>query len=213
MNTDGTYYTQVNTANDCTNTSGFVTYSGTGSFAAPVAVGDLNGDGKNDIVAAGRWSEGTGSNNGSLYAWPGAGSASAWPTFHHDAQHTGRVGSAVPQLAVSPQGITVVHQVGTPGNEQATLQIRESGVGSFDWSATAPSGVTLSPSSGTTSSSVNSTATISTASRPLGVYNLGNIVVTARVGGNPVAGSPVSVPVTLMMVNQLYRLFSPWILK
>jgi hypothetical protein len=107
----------------------------------------------------------------------------------------------------------VVHQVGDPSNERATLQIRNIGVGSLIWSATAPSGVTISPSSGTISTSVNATVTISTAGKPVGVYNLGNIVVTAASGGNLVAGSPASVPVTLTKVTQLYKLYTPFILK
>jgi hypothetical protein len=187
------------------------------------AVADIDNDGTLEIVAAGDYFPIT---NQVLdyhgwvvaYRWPGsqghaAGASLPWPMFRRDAVHSARVGSATPHLSVSPQAISVSHLVGDASNEQAILQISNSGVGTFNWSATAPSGVTLSSYSGTVSTYVNVAVTVSTAGRSAGVYNLGNIVVTATSGGNPVSGSPASIPVSLDMVTQLYKLFSPLIRK
>ncbi len=211
LKSDGSYYTQVNLANGCTTTSGTVSYAGTGSFAATVAVGDLNGDGQTDIIAPGWWNEGS-TNRGSLYAWIGSGTARFWPMFHRDAVHSGRVDLAVPRLSVSPQQIHLVHALANPGNEQTTLQILNNGVSSINWSATKPSGVTLSSSSGTVSNSVSVTVTVSTAGRLVGFYNLGNIVIQATYGGNPVQGSPQNIPVTLLVSNG-FQLAVPFIAK
>jgi len=208
--------------NDGNNPSKPTLWMGLSPVANSVAVADIDNDGTLEIVAAGSYNPMDQAYNYRgwvvAYRWPNAqgnasGASLPWPMFHHDASHSGRVGATTPRLSINPTSISVLHQVGDPSNARATLQIRNIGAGSFIWSATAPSGVTISPSSGTISTSVNTTVTISTAGKPVGVYNLGNIVVTATSGGNPAAGSPVSVPVTLTSVTQLYKLYTPFILK
>ena len=197
-------------------------WMGLSPVANSVAVADIDNDGNLEIVAAGEYYPITNQVRNYhgwviAYRWPGAsgnaaGASLPWPMFRRDAVHSARVGVSAPRLAVSPQSIGVMHQVGDPGNEQVTLQIRNVGVGSFNWNGTVPSGVTLSSYSGTVSTSQNVIVTISTAGRPAGNYNLGNIVVTGTSGGSPVLDSPASVPVSLY-VGQIYRIFLPLIQK
>jgi hypothetical protein len=131
--------------------------------------------------------------------------------FRHDAQHTGRY-PAPPTLDVSPDSLYVLHQSGDPNTEHATLIIRNTGELTFALSITPPSGVTAFPTSGTMVTQTIVMITVSTAGRPNGTHNLGNISVAGRVGGVHIANSPVSVPVTLY-VGQLYRSFLPVVLK
>jgi hypothetical protein len=133
--------------------------------------------------------------------------------FRHDALHSGRAGQNSPHLFQSPSSITAAFLAHAPGSTQAILQITNTGAGNFIWNATAPSGVTLAPTTGIVTTTTYSTATISTGSRPPGVYHLGNIVITATLNGNPVSGSPVAVPVTLNVLSELYKFFSPLIVK
>ncbi|MBI5649844.1 MAG: FG-GAP repeat protein, partial [Chloroflexi bacterium] len=187
------------------------------------AVADIDLDGNLEIVAAGEYYPITNQVRNYrgwvvAFRWPNApgnaaGAALPWQMFRHDAIHSGRAGQNVPHLFQSPASITAAFLAYVPGSTQAILQITNTGGGNFGWSATAPPGVTLAPSAGTVTTTMNSTATISTASRPPGVYTLGNIVINATANGDPVSGSPVSVPVTLNVLSELYKFFSPVILK
>lgn len=208
---------------DNTNSTKPTLWVGLSPIGNSPAVADIDGDGNLEIVAAGEYYPITNQVRNYhgwvvAYRWPNAqgnaaGASLPWSMFRRDAVHSGRAGALAPYLSVSPTSINVAHLIGAPGNEQVTLQIRNVGAGSFNWSATAPSGVTLSPSSGSLSTSANSTVTISPSGRSLGTYNLGNIVITATSGGSPVTGSPVSVPVTLRIVSEYFRVFSPLIQK
>jgi hypothetical protein len=195
--------------------------------ASPVsnspAVADIDLDGNLEIVAAGEYypiSNPVRNYRGWVVAfrWPNAsgnaaGAALPWQMFRHDALHSGRAGQNSPHLFQSPSSITAAFLAHAPGSTQAILQITNTGAGNFIWNATAPSGVTLAPTTGIVTTTTYSTATISTGSRPPGVYHLGNIVITATLNGNPVSGSPVAVPVTLNVLSELYKFFSPLIVK
>jgi hypothetical protein len=209
LNSDGTYYTKTNRANGCTGTSGNALFAGNGTFSATVAVGDLLQNGMASIVAPGRWDENNSPNRGALYIWTLASVGDKpWPMFHRDEQHTGRAYIGPPRLAVRPTSINVMYQFADPANEQVSIQVLNAGDGFLTWSGTPPAGVTLTPGSGTAGTSTV-TVTISTAGRSIATHNLGNIAISGTSGGNPVSGSPASIPVTLTVVNQLYKIFLP----
>jgi len=185
------------------------------------AVADIDNDGNLEIVAAG---EHYAIDNQVLnyrgwvvaWRWPGAEGNAAdaylpWPMFRRDARHTARYPS-LPRLSVAPISLYIAHQYGDTSDEQTTLQIHNTGDESFTWSATAPPGITLFPSSGTVATQTLVSVTIATTGYSAGTHDLGNIDITGTANGGPVAGSPVSVPVTLY-VGEVHKIFLPFTLK
>ncbi len=176
------------------------------------AVGDIDGDGKLELVLASANNQGT---QGQVDFWrlnaTNTPAAVPWPMFQHNARHTGSAQSL--RLAVVPQSIYLMHQLGDSQSEQMTMTIQADGGGSMAWTIAVPQGVTANPSSGTTSTSAQATLTISTAGRSLGTHAIGNVTVTATSGSNPVPGSPATIPVTLHIVQQLYRTRLPGLFR
>ncbi|MGC9397905.1 MAG: FG-GAP-like repeat-containing protein [Anaerolineae bacterium] len=210
LNPDGTYYTKVNTANGCTDSSGDTLYSGYGSFSASIAVADLRGDGKVEIVAPGRWDEESGSLQGAIYVWEvNSSSEDIWPMFHRDPQHTGYYPSP-PRLEVTPDSLYLLHQYGSGETTRAQIHIRNAGDGTLDWQITSslPCSATFTPSGGGVEFSTSATVTIDVASYLTGTYTLGDITVTALLNGENVAGSPAEIPVTLY-VGKVHSAYLP----
>jgi len=184
-------------------------------FASP-AIGDTDGDGKIEV-----W---IGSSNYSGdpaygYLWRFESNTTGigkmpWPMFHRDEQHTGRY-PLPPYLSVAPTALHFLHQYGDPPNEQAALQFRNTGEGSFSWAVSSkPGAVTVNPSSGTAfyTTTVSTAVTVNTTGYTTGTYSLGNIVITGTVNGTPVGGSPSQIPVTLY-VGRVYRAYLPLVMR
>jgi hypothetical protein len=217
LNHDGTHYTDYsyysvnNPACDrTTEPSTDLTFWATWSVFGTPAVGDLTGDGSLEVVVGG----GDGSDDdGKLYVWQptGSGTSLPWPMFRHDHFHTGLY-AIPPELSVAPTSIYVLHQEGETNDEQRTLLVSNGGGGSFDWSATVPSDVTLYPASGTVVTQTRVSVTISTLGYSAGELDLGSIDITAMTDGSSIAGSPVSIPVKLY-VGQVYKIFLPMTIR
>jgi hypothetical protein len=131
--------------------------------------------------------------------------------FRHDHFHTGLY-AIPPELSVAPTSIYVLHQEGETNDEQRTLLVSNGGGGSFDWSATVPSDVTLYPASGTVVTQTRVSVTISTLGYSAGELDLGSIDITAMTDGSSIAGSPVSIPVKLY-VGQVHKIFLPMTIR
>jgi hypothetical protein len=219
LNPDGSYYTQVNRSNGCTDTSGSALYAGNGSFSASVAVGDLTQDGSAEIVAPGWWDEGSGSKQGVLYVWTGHPTlGNAWPMFHHDARHTGEYDYSPkpPGISVDPPALNLWCQCDQVADVQANLTIRNTGDEGFTWSLEVPSYITAYPSSGVVITQTQVLLSVPTFPSgdvsSSGTYNLGTIDIFATtMTGDPVEGSPLSIPITLR-VGQPNRVFLPLLL-
>ncbi|MBC7228162.1 MAG: VCBS repeat-containing protein [Thermoflexales bacterium] len=137
-----------------------------------------------------------------------------WPMFHRDPRHTGYYPSP-PRLSISPASLYVLHQYGSGEAEKVYLNLRNPGDGAFNWAVSSqPAGVTVTPLSGIVfyTSTVPLTVTVSTTGYQTGTHSLGSVVITGTSGGNPVQGSPASVPVTLY-VGQVYRTYLPIVLR
>lgn len=118
-----------------------------------------------------------------------------------------------PVLQVTPSSISVIHNYGSGTNPTFTLSIANTGgSGSIHWTATPPTNVTLSATSGTVSSSTLITGTVAAGGYAPGTYSLGSIVFTGTSGGQAVAGTPQNVPITLR-VGTFYNLYLPLVLK
>ncbi|MFQ5611934.1 MAG: FG-GAP-like repeat-containing protein [Anaerolineae bacterium] len=223
INHNGVYYTDhgvFGSGNAACNaatagTSGVYYLANYSIFGAP-AVGDIDLDNDLEIVVGGAFAFNDNSSGG-LHVWrnhPMAGDDKMpWPMFHHDAQNTGHF-PRPPALSVSPTSLLVMHQFGDTGDARGTLQIQNTGDGSFDWSASAsqPVTVTLSSGAGTVVTGMQVSVTVETSGYVTGTYSLGSISVNGTSGGNPVTSSPASIPVTLF-VGQVYDVYLPLTLK
>jgi len=181
-------------------------------FASP-AIGDLDNDDRTDVVIGGS-NYYFNSNYGHVYAFTFGGTGAVpeapWPMFHRDPQHSGRYPSP-PRLTVSPSSLYILHQYGSGDQERAFLRLRNTGEGSFDWSASSPSSeITVSPSSGALPYTCTTllSVTVTTTDYSTGTYSLGDIVITAP----GTLGSPAAIPVTLY-VGHVHRTYLPVVLR
>jgi hypothetical protein len=178
-------------------------------FGSP-AVGDTDDDGKVDIWIGG--SEFSNSSKGYLWHFEsdteGLGDA-PWPMFHHDAQHTGRY-PAPPHLDGIPDYLHIMHEYEDGPFESSSLLVTNRGEGEIAWMFTSyPPTVTLASLFGTVDGMGQIVPiTISVSSYATGTYALGDIVLTGTVENGIVAGSPVTIPVTLY-VGPIHQVFLP----
>ncbi len=114
------------------------------------------------------------------------------------------VSASSPTLAVSPPSFSFLALTGTNPAHQ-TLVISNSGTGSFSWTTTAPSWVTLTPNNGSTEPT-NVTVSVQSSGMANGTYN-GEIVVNGGIAGT------ATIPVTLIVTNQIHNLYLPLILR
>jgi hypothetical protein len=163
------------------------------------AVGDIDGDGKLELVA----------NNANLYVWdlPNAVETD-WPMFKYDAART----SYAAQASLVVDGGNIFHII---DDEMIgitlvkSLQIRNPGPGEIDWTAVAsnPSQVNVAPAAGTVNNETDTVnVTIDTDGLSMGLNSLGNVTINA----GDIAGSPKVVSVQVRVLDELYQLFLPF---
>jgi hypothetical protein len=180
------------------------------------AVGDTDGDGRVEIWIGGSKHPLVGGDPRRGYLWRFAASAPAtnaapWPMFHRDPLHTGR-SPVPPRLRAQPARLELRHPSEGPGFEQTTLLIQNVGDGAFAWrAATASPRVALAPTSGTVTTDARVTVQVDAGGLPTGVYTF-EIRLEGNINGQPVAGSPITVPVTLV-VGRPYRVYLPVVLR
>jgi hypothetical protein len=172
-----------------------------GSLVNAPAIGDIDNDGQLELIVS----------NSMLYAWDLSLSTDEadWAMFKQNPERTGTAGM-LPILSADPGNITVLHQSGTSGPAISTLVIRNMGGGSFNWSASALSGVTLMPASGTANAGqiVLVQVTVNTNGYGNGSHFLGSITVTASSDMGVVQNSPSQHPVRLI-IGDLSHVFMP----
>jgi hypothetical protein len=167
------------------------------------ALGDIDNDGKLELIA----------HNSDLYAWdlPDAGSEADWPMFRYNAARTGH--PSVPTLAVVPTAVTLFHEIGDSSNVQFTVQVTGSGGEEIDWTASGSSGVSASPNSGQVNGAATAvTVTVNRGSLSNGTNNK-TITFSGEVNGNAVANSPLQVPITIYLVDEIFQAHLPTIVK
>ena len=165
------------------------------------AVADLDQDGELELVA----------HNSTLYVWDLPGSRSsgdAWPSFKRDA--LGRSYVPMPPSLKLMQSEVII--LGTPSEgggggtttRAGSLTISNGGDGEIQWSATTPAGVELSKDSGVVQNQEAIQVSVDATGYEEGFHYLGDITITASSGGQPVAGSPLKVPVNLNIADFTY---------
>lgn len=115
-------------------------YYGYGMLINTPAVGDIDNDGKLELVAT----------NDTVRVWDldSATNGAVWPMFKRDAPGQSRLPRKT-TLAASPDPLRLLVPQGTSGNIQRSVWLHNPRGGAFNWSATAPANVSISPSSGT----------------------------------------------------------------
>jgi len=183
------------------------------------AIGDLNGDGKLEIVAASAVSQYD--LTGMLYVWaPTSGSsgrpAQPWPMYRQNPAHMAHY--ALPNMQGGPTSIFVLHAPGR-GPYKYVYPITNTGDDEpmrMTVSATNPN-VSVQPSSTMTimpdeTKMMTVTVTLGSSFNTLGTYALGTVTMSAVYGagsGRPAINSPRTAPVTVLVVPQLYDAFLP----
>jgi hypothetical protein len=105
-----------------------------------------------------------------------------------------------PRLAASDE-VYVVHDRDSSGPARATLVLQNAGDGTINWSADTSSRVTLSSNSGSLANMQSIQVTVNVSGLSLGSHDVGNITVSGSSGGSPVAGSPTTIPVTVVIAE------------
>jgi hypothetical protein len=183
------------------------------------AIGDLNGDGKLDIVAAS--AAGVSDLTGQVYVWTpqsliGGKPAQPWPMFRQSPDHLAHyafpmmTGGLAPITLLRAPGrftiTTYTFSIGNTGDEPFRLTISDSDPHITVQPATP---VTIDPDAAKTF-----TVTINLGSDYVtpGLYSLGTITISGVYGagsGIHAINSPVSVPVQVRVVDHLYDVFAP----
>lgn len=176
-------------------------YLTAGSLLNSPAVGDLNNDGKLELVVS----------NSTLYVWdlPQSSLETDWPMFRHN---PARTGNSVPAyVKVIPDPVSALVELNAGTIELPILVKSVGGQVIFEWQAEASTGpaARLSATSGQATNEVTIYLEVATNRLQAGSNNLGNIEIVATVNGEPVAGSPISVPVVVHAAEQVYRVALP----
>lgn len=177
-------------------------YYAEGSLLNSPAVGDLDNDGKLELVA----------NNGELYAWRLSDSVDEadWPMFKSNAAGNPTAPMRA-RMAIANEQLIIFKDSSEPGAAEATFLIRNLGDESLDWLvASAPAGVTFSPGSGVIAGHSEQVVEVMVDRAVLapGMNPLGNIRIVGSSDGETVLGSPVDISLTVYF-GDVKRLLLP----
>lgn len=170
-----------------------------GTLLNTPVVADVDGDDRLELLAQ----------NAKLYAWdlPTAGSEANWQRFKRSASGAGYV-PMPPRLASVNSDLSTFYDVDGGRPARVTLTIVNSGDGIMEWQATTPERVALTTTSGTVTLEESVDVIIDASDLEPGRHELGHIQITATNNGEPVAGSPILVPVEVV-VGELSQVFLP----
>ena len=191
------------------------TFNANSYLIASPAIGDIDDDGTLEVIIGG--THYADPSHGYLYVWrvgPSAGAELPWPMFHQNAQHTGLYPSP-PTLSVDKESLLFLHEEGgSTSPSYYTITIRNRGLGSINWTATAsqPEVVSVTPSSGTATASSPSQiiVTVDASGYSAGTYDLGSITID---GGSETENSPAVIQPVTLYVGEVERVFLPLVTK
>lgn len=177
-------------------------YTTNGSIINTPAIGDLDNDGQLEVVAM----------NSELTVWQLGDSTprTSWPMFRQTADRSGAAGVLAPQLALTIDELTLLHDVDwvTAPVLSFTMSVRG---GDFNWQISAPDAVTVTPAAGAaTQPDVDLALTVDATGLPIGQHALGDLVfaveVVPEIGDSAVL--PQTVPLTVI-VGDLFAAHLP----
>jgi hypothetical protein len=131
-----------------------------------------------------------------------------WPMFKRDAQRQSRIPRKT-YVDAAPERLILFHSEGIPGLVEGAIRIQNPKGGAFNWSATAPSNISISPTSGTLRAGQAATVHVTVTASGLveGLYELGNVDFVANMIGEESDPAYDSVRVSLY-VGTPYRNFA-----
>lgn len=177
------------------------------SITGGTGIGDIDGDGRLELVAGGA---NTGGGQGRIYIWhlDSAVNSADWQFFRKDAHNSG-LAQQLASITRATDDILVLHPVSRVGAAvDSLIRIEVANGSSVDWSATAtdPNRVTVPAlPSATTPPYVDFSIEIDTTGLSAGTHDLGEVQIDATVGGQPIPGSPVTVPISVYVGNIRYQ--------
>ncbi len=176
-------------------------------------VHDLDGDGFLETIIA----SAAGNGQAAIYIFDETSSTSPaphslpWPMFQRDAAHTAFF--LPPKLGFSISELRVYHQVGSGSVAEISGMVQNTGGEQLDWSlnTNGTGGTVTGDVSSGFALMANESDTIQFSVNTAAFsqnqwHNLGNITITATSNGQPVSGSPKTIPVFLYVgdVQQVY---------
>lgn len=179
------------------------------STAATPAVGDLDNDNQLEIVI--------GALNLSRWELDTSSTKLPWPMFRRDAMHNGHV-PAAPILSANPTSLRFLHQTGDTTEPSLTLRLTNDGGCALDWTASAPSSLQVTPTSGTISGTVTASTLVNvkvlnpTQYAAGTTHNLGSVTIFGSSACGTVDNSPRSIPVTFY-AGDISRTYLPLVAR
>ena len=170
-----------------------------GTLLNTPVVADVDGDNQLELLAQ----------NSKLYAWdlPSAGNEANWQRFKRSAWGVGYV-PMPPRLTSESDELSAFYDIDGARPARVPLTVRNIGDGIMEWQATTPNRVALTTTSGTVTLEESVDVIIDASGLEEGRHTLGHIQITATSDGEPVAGSPVLVPVEVV-VGEVSYVFLP----
>lgn len=175
------------------------------SFQNSVAVGDLDNDGKLELIAQ----------NGTLYAWdlPNAGGEADWPMWRMNAARTAH--PAQPALLVQPTTMLLFHETADETNIVLPVQVTVvDNVEPIDWATAVSNGITRNPTSGSLDNGDSDTIQVTILRDNLANgSNSRSLTVRGTMNGTGVSGSPAQVSFTVYLVDEIFRVYTPMVIR
>jgi hypothetical protein len=187
------------------------------SLNSSPAVGDIDKDGDLEVVIGGAAAN-TGT-PGAIYAWDFAGAATEeavpWPMFRKNATNTG-ISFMPPSLALNSSALLTLTQKDTRSDVIMFFKMNNPGDANLSYTINKSSAlITVAPATGELTSHqekeiavIIDTTTLSTPGR----YDY-ELTIHATDGQNPLPGSPFTLPVTIVIANEIHQVYLPSIVK
>jgi hypothetical protein len=176
-----------------------------GTLLNTPAVADLNQDGRLELIVQ----------NSKLYVWelPQSTTKSAWPMFKHNPARTANSTPAYLRVLPNPVWALVESNAGTV---QLPISVRSvGGEAVFEWRAEAATAPTarLPQTAGTATTEATIIVEVSTNGLKLGTNQLGTVEISATINGEPIAGSPASVPLVVVTAETIFTTYLPGVVR